>query len=336
MKLKLVRAGVLLLFVALFTLGLFPTITYAQPAPDSTPTVETVKAYRNVLETGDFFVMLMQNTPYASTPTIPYSQAFIWQFMSVDGTNVLGEALGYDFNANGYGYNVISFYWSAAQAPAWGLAYKLKLVGTPIAFSSPVSYSVYTMGIGNYSSLTNTIEVKRGIASWVITWVRYLDQKWGLTSSYYLEVQTDTGTYLSSAGESYFRGAIYGCQAVAPAAFQLTISQINTQDRSWGTQYIDALKTMYAGTYLQAAFLAGQSYWQVDYNLMGLLLVIGMCLTIIFEHWIISGGNIWRGMIECAGPLVVAGRLNLIGLGELGLVTAMCWIYVSAKTWRML
>ena len=164
---KLLRVMVILLSVLIPSL-IFATPAYAIDLPDSTPTVEDVNCYRNILETGDFLIIIYENTPYEDTPSMDYSEAFVWRLFDTDNVTELGQALGYDYNENGYGYNVISFYFDADDAPTWGAQYSLRLSGTPAAFDDPPVYN-YEITASDYSGLTATTAVKTAVSALIIT-----------------------------------------------------------------------------------------------------------------------------------------------------------------------
>lgn len=332
---KLIRLTIIIIAV-LISSFILATPAYAHiDIPDSAPTVESIDCYRNVLETGDFFILVYENTPYEETPDIDYSDAFIWRLMDTDGTIELAQALGYDYNENGYGYNVISFYFSAEDAPTWEDDYYLTLSGTPSAFESPPEYT-FEISHADYSALIDTDAVKTAIAARIITMAADLDNKWGLNETTSLLLEVETGTVLSIYGEAFFRGAIYGIQAMAPDIFRLVISDITAlTDREWGEEYTTNLTTQYSGTYLDPALEAGKSFFNLDYNFMGMLITLIICAGLIFATWYLSGGNLWKGFIESAAPLVICTRMALFGMGELGLIAAVGWLYVSAKLWKI-
>jgi hypothetical protein len=303
--------------------------------PDSTPKVISVDCYRNVLETGDYLAIIYENTPYTTIPDINYSESFIWRFMSTDGNTELAQALGYDYFDGGYGYNVISFYFSQADAPAWGQNYNLTLSGSPTAFGNPPKYN-FQITSSAYSS-AGAATVKEEIASNILLIAADLNNKWVLTSDESLLLEIETGTVLSIYGEAFFRGAIYGIQAIAPSLFRLEISNIAAlNDRTWGMEYTSNLINQYSDTYIQPAMEAGNKLLDVDYNLFGILGTLAICALIIFANWYLAGGNLWRCFIEATPPLIISTRLGLWGMGELGLVAAIGWLYISSKVWKVI
>lgn len=325
-------------FIISLTLALFVTLSVSTPVmaisnPDDTPVVDHIWIWRNVLETGDTFVMFLENTPYATTPTdYTYSQAFIWRLM--DGDDDIGQAVGYSYDEDGYGYNVIGFYFDAADAPAWAGNYTLRLSGNPSAFADPPEYN-FPIDAGSYSALTDTDDVQADIADKVIYLADELYTYWGLSASTSLIYQSETAIVLSIAGQSFFRGAIYGIQGMAPAAFPITIDGFTIDDRAWTGAYETALDAQHAGNPIETALNAGESLLDVDYNLFGLIIILVISGGIILANWYLAGGQVWKGLIEAAPILVIGTRMGLMGLGELGLVAAICMLYDNARLWKL-
>lgn len=325
----------LICFITAITLILIIAApVYAIDLPDSTPTVPEIYCWRNVLETDDFLCVILENTPYTTTPDVNYSEAFLWRFMDTDGTTELAQSLGSNYNESGYGYNVIGWYFDAASAPTWGQSYYLTLSGNPAHFASPPQYS-YQINAGDYSALTDTDDVQAAIAARVLLLANDLDSYWGLTSDESLLLEIETGTVLSTYGEAFFREALYGLQAYAGEAFRLIINDVNIEDRTWNTNYSSNLTIQYSGSYIDPAMTAGQNMLDVNYNLFGLIGVIILCIGVIITEWFISGGDMWEKLIPCAAILVIAARLGVMGLGELALLAAVSWLFVDAKIWKM-
>lgn len=324
-------AGMFLL--AVLALTVFAGPVYATDLPDSSPTLDGIQIYRNVLEDDDMFIFIKEDTPYASPPTTDYDEAFIWQLYDTTDTIELARAVGYAYNDYGYNENIIGFYFAADDAPAWGGAYYLKLTGTPIAFSTPPVYQ-FPIESGDYSSLTDQDDVQIAISNQVIEWAEDLNSEWGLDPDDYLTASGQTTQSLSLEGETFFRGAVYGIQSLAPYAFQLVTLNVTNTERTWTDNYTTNLLTMYDGTYLDTAMDDANTGLGADYNLAGIIGLIVM-MGILVGACVYVGGDIWGSMVIASGPLVIGGRLAMIGLGELGFVAAMMWLFISGKIWKV-
>jgi hypothetical protein len=323
--------------LAISLLWAAPKPVLAIDEPDSTPSIANKWVWRNVLENNDMLIIIYENTPYATTPDVPYSEAFIWRLISANGTTELGQAVGYNYNEYGYGYNVIGFYFSASENITWGENYYLKLSGTPAAFAEPPEY-VYQLSSGDYSSLTDAEDIEDDIESKILQIAADLENKWGLSVDYELLEQSEVGMVLSIYGESFFRGALYGLQAYAPDVFRLVIGNIDPAaltDRTWTDNYSESLPGQYPGSAIEEGMQAGNDFLDVTYNLFGLLLTLGFIGILITVCLTISGD--WWGSV-CGGvaPMVIFTRMGLFGMGELALVTALGWLFFSAKMWKLI
>ena len=320
------------LLLACVTLLSFTTTVYAIDLPDETPEVIEINAYRNILETADMLVIVYENTPYATTPNMTYSQAFIWKIY--DGSTEFGYALTSDYHDLGYGYNVISFYFSADDAVTWGEYYYIKLIGLGAAFESPPTYT-FQMASGDYSSLTDQDEVRDAIALRIMRIAFDLNNQWDLDSTERLTADYEIGTKLSVEGQAFFRQAIYGSQAMAPEIFPMYYGEVTDEDRTWTDAYVSELETQFTGTDIADAISEGETLLDTDYNMMGFIMVLVLVIMLIFGHWYLGSGNRWTGLVESAPVLVIGGRMAMLGLGELGLIAALCWLYITGRLWKV-
>lgn len=331
---RVVRLTVAVLLALALTVFMAPLALADQADPDSNPTV-TMYAYRNLLESGDMLLFIYGNIPYASTPDALVTRAFIWRMIDSDNTTVLGQTVGYvsaSNDPNGYGYNVYSMYWDSTDAPTWGQTYTIRLSGNPAVFDDPPIYD-YTLQSSDYSSLTVQADVQAELASRVITTALDLNTRWGLTTL--LTTELETGTVLSqNAGEGFFRGAIYGLQALAPSAFSLVALTISAADRSWSATYETTLQNQYAGTWVETAQTAGTDFFNTTYDLVSIIIVLVCVFGIVIANVIIAN-DVWIGMIDATFVAIMFARLGFYELSFLAFVAGVAWIYVSAKTFGM-
>lgn len=327
---KRVIAG---LIIAMLLLSVISMPAFAIDNPDSTPSISSINCYRNILETGDFFIFIVEDTPYTTPPDTEYASAFVWRLYDTDGATELAQAVGYNYNDNGYNENVIGFYFDADDAPTWGESYYLKLVGTPVAFDTPPTYT-FQISSSDYSSLTDSTEVKSAVSTLVIDTAEDLNVDWGLDTNDYLTAAGEVGSVLSLEGETFFRGAVYGIQALAPSAFSIELTNITSEDREWTDDYSTVLESQFTGTYIEDATDAGNTMLDVDYNLFGLMLLLIFC-GVLFVACLSVGGDVWGSLVIAMGLFVIGSRLTLVGLGEVGLVAAIAWLFVSGKVWKV-
>jgi hypothetical protein len=329
------RYGLAVLIAGILIMGLaVPVLAISNP--DSAPLVAEKIVFRNLLETGDMLILVKEDVPYATPPTdYSYDDAYVWQLYDTTDTYEIAQTSGYNYNDNGYNENVIGFYFSADDAPDWGEAYYLKLAQTPAAFPTTQQVWQFPLEAGEYSDITDQDEALHAVSDKVIEWADDLNSEWGLTGTDLLTMPGELGTVLSYEGQTFFRGAIYGIQALAPYAFDVQIFEVNTEPRTWSTEYSSNVSASFNGTYIGDAADAGNEMLGITgYNLFGLLGCLAMCGGFAFAS-IRVGGDIWGTMIFTSGILVICGRLAMIGLGELGLLAAVMWIWISGKVWKV-
>jgi len=332
---KLLRAGILLAIL----LGLLtsPTAVYADTAdPDSDPTIDT-NIYRNSIETGDMLVVIYANIPYAVPPSTPVTETFIWELIDEDDVTKLGSTVGYAYNDDGYGYNVYSMYWSAAEFAALGMvygggeSYTIRLSGNPAVFDTPPIYN-FVVNAGDYSALTVKADVQAELAARILTIADDLYNKWGLSATTALVEQTEAGTALSVYGEAFFRGAIYGLQAMAPTVFSVIIRVIDIDPREWDPEYSENVTSQWEGTWVETSQEAGKVLFGTDYNLLFTIILLAMCGGLLIGNIMLTG-DAWNGMIDVSVLGVIGARLGMYDLAFLILIAALCWIYIGTKIW---
>lgn len=307
----------------------------AMPGPDSTPTIESIAAYRNLLETGDALYIILANIPYANTTgTDPVTSAFIWRFIDTDGVTELGSTTGSVYIDNGYNWNVYSFYFPASTGIAWGEDnYTIKLSENPAVFPSPTT-TYYDTSLTEYSSAVTTIDSRTELSAYILTLAAQLDLKWSLGVEYsLLAAPAGAGTRLSNQGEGFFYRAIPGLQSMAPESYQVVMRDITLGNRTWGTSYADALMTQYNGTWVDTAKAAGATLFKTDVDIVSIFLVIVLCFGVFFGNLAVTSQT-FDGFADAAFILIVCARAGMYGLGFLILLAALAFVYIGVKIWR--
>lgn len=333
MKRRLAVKSVLLA-VIIFMMVAMPA--YAQMSdPDDTPSMEQIDVYRNMRETGDWLFLYYVNIPYSTTPDEPVTETFIWRLIDTDGTTELGSTVGFAYDHGGYGYNVYSMYFSAADATAlglvWGTSYTLRLSGNPAHFTTPPEYN-YTVDAGDYTSFVTQDDVQTALAANILGLAADLNVNWGLGATDSLLTELETGQALSIYGETVFRGCIYGVQALAPAIFSVVIRTIDPADRTWGTGYTDNVTTQWSGTWVDTAREGGKALTGTSYDLISVIIFLILSAGLLVGNVMLTG-NHWNGMIDVAAWGVVAARWGMYDFLILLLIAALCIIYISSKIW---
>jgi hypothetical protein len=329
---KLIRLVIVMLVLSMLSLSVIPA--YADtPDPDDVPSIVEVDAYRNSIEADDMLVIIYANIPYATIPDTPVTETFIWSLM--DGAVEFGSTVGTNYNDDGYGYNVYSMYFSAAEVVSlgivWGDVYTIRLAGNPAVFDTPPIYN-FTLTAADYSTETVRVDVQAAIAARVLTIAADLDNKWLLGALGSLITQNETATVLSIFGEAFFRGAIHGLQSMAPNAFSVVVRVIDLEDREWDTEYAENVTDQWAGTWVETGKAAGAALFGTDYDLLSIILMVGLSVGLFFGNMALTGDS-WNAMVDVAAWGIIGARLAMYDLAFLMLAVGVCWIYVSAIIW---
>jgi len=313
------------------------------PDPDTTPTIDSINIYRNSREANDMLVLIYANIPYGIPPDTPVTETFTWRLMDTDNVTEWGSTVGYAYNVgthldDGFGYNVWSMYFSAANVTSmggmgtvWGTSYPLRLSGNPTVFDTPPVYN-FTVNLVDYSTLTVKADVQAELAARILTIAGDLDSKWGLSTTYSLLTQNETGTVLSLYGESFFRGAIHGLQTMAPAVFSVIIRVLDVPSRDWDPEYAENVTSQWAGTWVETAKEGGKALFGTEYDLLSIILLVIMGVGLLIGNIMLTGDH-WNGLVDVAIMSIIGASLGMFNLAFLFLIAALCWIYIGMKIW---
>lgn len=329
-------AGIVIVLIA-FLIMIATPVFADTPLPDSDPTVQSIHVYQNLLETDDRLFIIYANIPYADlTGMEPVTKTLLWQL--VDGTtgDVLGSTTGYAYVYYGYRYQVFSMYFAASEGIAWDPveAYIMRLRGNPLQFDDPPVYD-FTVQSGDFTSLIDSTAIRAALASDILVIAEDLDLQWGLDVS--LITEDEAGQTLSTFGQAYFRGTIYGIQAMAPALFPLAVQNIDIEDREWTDAYVSQLEEQYGDpgdTWIATAKAAGGALFGVDFDLLSLIILLAMCAGLVVANVYLTNDH-WNGLIDAAFIIVIGAKIGLIGLGYVGLMAAIAVLYFSMRIWGL-
>lgn len=120
--------------IAISLLILPLSIVSATPANPDDITVDGVKVFQNIFETGDVLFVIAYDIDYASEPTEDCEDIFTLNLYDTDGADLFKAR-----NISFYQENFSSIYYDATDATAnltWGNDYVVKVSGNPLVFST--------------------------------------------------------------------------------------------------------------------------------------------------------------------------------------------------------
>lgn len=322
---------------ATLTVSAATTTPAALPTPTSTTnettaTVKSFNVYNSLLEPNDYLLVVYANIPYDPIPEDLISETVIWRLFDSTNTNEYGYSYMYAYHDNGYGYNVVGFYFDNSTAPTWGESSYVRLQGNPAFFSEPPNFA-WQLEASNYTSETTQELNRAALAALIIDISADIAQRWDIAASTFL-MEGETATVLSAAGQQFWRGAIYGLQGLCPNVFPYNLEMVDVDEgeRTWETTYAASLSSQWAGTWVEDAQTAGATLFDLDYDLASIILVFVMAAGVLVGNIFLSADT-WGGLSDAAIVLVGTARLGLYDLAWLGMIAAICVVYIAIRVW---
>lgn len=297
---RFLAAALAALALILFTMAVARADT---PDPDEAPSLHDIRVYRHLLEDDDFLAIVPYIVTYETTPDLGIDKTFVFRLLDTDGETELGAILAYPYYDGGYGEGIVSFYFSADEAPTWDEEYFLTVTENPSAFETPQEW-VFNINSPDYSVYDTQEENQQVLRDRVIIIADELSVIWPVT----LTEESEVGTVLSAYGEAYFRNAVKGLQTMCPALFYVQISNVDTGTRSWSYIFAQTLANTYNGTWVMSTMTGFAGLWGLDTS-------TAMSFAILIIAAAVTGFIIWKLRNQGVGYLflcltLVYGSLN--------------------------
>ncbi len=248
---------------------------FAINPPTSDPSVSQLHVNRYLIVEDDALFYGIYDIPYDDLPTVPASDSYIFRLL--DGETELGTITPFVLFDNGYRKGVFSFYFD--ELDDWGEPYTIRISQNPAYFDTPESWD-FVIPSSAYTTREARADNQTELTINIIAMAQYLE---AYLTEYTLLEDSPGGTILSSpTGENYFRGAIYGIQAMAPDLFLVQVLEIDTTDRTWTTDQFDEYEARFEGTWVEEDTEATASQFGITTQmLMSLIFVLPICLGAI-------------------------------------------------------
>lgn len=247
---------------------------YAMDEPESVSLYD-IMIFQDLLYEDDFTAIVPYDIQFETTPDDDINQTFIFTIHSTDNTTELGAVIAYPRYYGGYGKGVVTFYIQTGMT--WGSPYIFRVQENPTYYPSPQKWD-FTIGTNQYSTDTDQ---SQGLRAKVLDSAVELSTEWGVD----LLTLGDSGqTVLSTYGELYYLTAIPGLQTMCPELFSVQIVTPDYTKRSWSYTLADALRTKYAGTFIEDFMTGYAGLFSMETNTaMDLTSIIVFVLVIIIS-----------------------------------------------------
>lgn len=313
----MVQKIVAILFAVVLSLGIaLPAYAVTITAPDSMEII-TARGFYDLVEDDDAAILFHWAVNYtganvtADYPVVPSSSSIIFQLYAADGTTLITTATPYVyslFDSNGYNEGVSSFYIDASDNLTPGAGYQIKIIQNPIYFTTPTN-ETYVMAVSDWTGTTDA-----DMYDYVLTLCDELKAEYPTAT---LKTSTDSGFTFNTYGESYFRAATPGIQAMCPQLFYIQDYSPSTMTVTpYDSTLQDAYSIRMQGSEIKRGADRLATYFGVTgYFVLGLVVLavcIGAGAWTMHKGWGLEPGMIVATIFSIGGAVLMGNMVFTI------------------------
>ncbi len=291
--------------------------------PSDTPVVSQIKANRNLLASGDELIYGEYSIPYTIPPD-EYGADETYILRLLDDSTEIAQVVPYVLVDNGYNKGVFSFY--LTDNSTWGEELTIRISQNPAHFTTPLSYD-YQIPLTAYTTATSQESNQTLLAINVLASAGRMQSYY---TGYTFKESGAAGTVLANpTGETYFRGAIFGIQIMAPNLFLVQTLEIDTTDSSWTTDKFDEYGERFDETWVGGNVTAtGTEFGMTPSALMGFIFILPLCIGAI----IVSAIKFRKpepGLMAAALFLIMGALMSWFPMALFASIYQLCGIYLA-------
>lgn len=302
-------------------LALWPVAVLAIALPTSY-SIDSIEAYRHVVEQNDQLYVIKYEINYAVLPTESAQESWLVRLM--DGANELGVTSPFAYHTNGYGKGIATIYFSANSTPAWAGAYSVRLEGNPLlVWAGGVPPSTSSAIFAKWSTSTSISSTSTELRLRILYLANELTTSWSTN----LTELSNGVTVLSASGEYYFESLFPVLRTVCPQLFGSVsvnpIKDVRTQNLSAA----NANDSQLIGTIFDFTPLANALHLSREWT-TGIIWTIfwfAICVGIVWKLEATRIALFLFGFMEVAGA--ISGWMGMIVGGMIGDFGALCIVY---------
>ena len=291
----------------------------AQVADPDSISLNSVRIYQNLVETGDWLIVIEHEVMYASEPVEEPDDLFLVAL-------VVGGHVQASRGVVDYQHHVGSIYLTAERVAdlslTWGGAYVVRVMGNPVFFTPTEGVNMASMALSGGHWVTGSqTQSRQYLGDRVIVLAKILQTSWGI------ELVT-SNDLLNSVGRSQFLRAIPGLDGICPQIFQVAVGYPDVPGGPGSPDYADELIARRSARL--TASLNDLGLWVTGRPNLGTF-IGGLGLMILF--FILAGrifvatGSV-PGAIAVSLPFIIGG--NLLGLLPLAYTFAAAFLAALA------
>lgn len=235
MKLLRILISLIVALAAVLVIAV-PALALEEP---TTVSLDDIAVFGALIEDEDFLAVVPYNIAFTSEPEPNIDATFIFRLLSPDGSTENGTALAVPAYNGGYGYGVVSFYFSSGME--WGEAYIFRVQQNPTYYPT-AQYWDFTIGESNYSTASDQAAALKA---------KIVDSATFLAPLYEVNLlaKSEAGsTVLSTYGELYYLDVIPQLNTMCPNLFSVQLENPDYTQRTWDTAFAENLETKYEDT----------------------------------------------------------------------------------------
>ena len=302
---------------------------------DAVITMESIRVFRNLNETGDMLILFHWRWNCDNISDVPASSGVMIDLslggLAVTSTNpyvnpLFVDSVGGNITANGYGDGMSSFYSTANPPPQWLGAYIIRIVGVNPPFTAVAPLN-YTLTAADYSGNVSQADSRGDLRNYVMAEIDKLNRVYPAVN---LKETSEEGQVLSDYGEAYFRAVVPYLEVLCPILFsrQLVVpASMPVQDYNMNTQAL--LTAQISGTDLERGSNRLGALIGVSGGVIWGLITFAVCLAVFIvfarrgwpvEIGLFISGVIVTGMAAIIGDLIftlvmIGSLLAAVGIG---------------------
>ena len=305
---------------------ILPSVALAlDGTPGVDPSVANVHGFKNLIDTGDVAIFGEYNIPYDPLPSSPSSSTYIIQLLDADG-NEKGAVVPYVFFDYGYNLGGFGMYFGPSDNVNFGETYTIRISQNPAYFDTPESFD-YVMPVQVWTTAETQADNRVQLAIAVIAAAERLEAEY---DTYTLLDSGITGTVLySPTGETYFRGALYGIQAMAPSLFLVQVAPYDDYDRVYTENMSDNYTGRYTGTWIETDIEATATQFGLTPTA---IMAMGFALPVCLGFVIVSAKKFHKvepGFLVAALVVLMVYMMGWMPPAIFALIYQCCGIYIA-------
>ena len=308
---RLIRAICLVIIVSVFSPV---SVAHAMEEPLGV-SIDDPTVYQDLIEPDDLLIIAPYSIPFTVSPDDPINKTFVFKVIDTDNVTELASVLGHAYYENGYGPGVVSFYFDNVTAPVWEGAYIIQVEENPAYYPAPQVWA-FPLSTSDYTQTDGQSFNQAALRDEIVAIANDLS----LTYPDDLLSAEETGTFLSSYGESYFRGAVHGLQSMCPALFVLQVRLADYTKRAWTSTFADNMTTQFAGTWFDSGITSLGDLYDTEQNTIWGFVILVLALGIVGLSYK-QHKQIMPAMMDAFPVLLMGTILGMFSFMLLGLIT---------------